>query len=122
MHPVTDFSPTMFSPVINPIDADCAFNYGDIMVWAFDLRIFATGTAAVAIAASALAAFFVFLITTFVKSRSVRIIGSLGDPTAAGDAQSAESDSPACSRHGSFDSSKPEPSNGTISENAAEGT
>lgn len=79
------------------------------MVWAFDLRIFTTGTAAVAIAASALAAFYVFLITTFIKSRSVRIIGGLGQSTTTGDAQRPESESPAVSQPGSFEDPKPEP-------------
>lgn len=67
-------------------------------MWAFDLRIFSTGTAAAVIAATALAAFYVLLITTFVKSRSVRLIGGVGKPTASGDAQLPKSKSPADSR------------------------
>eukprot|EP00752_Nemacystus_decipiens_P017717 g15885.t1 len=81
----------------------CALNYGDIMVWAFDLRIFATGTAAIAIAASALAAFYMFLVTTFVKSRSVRVVGGLRGSTATGDVPSPESDGPAGSRRVGFE-------------------
>lgn len=93
------------------------------MVWAFDLRRFATGTAAVAIAASALATFSVLLFTTFViRTRSVRIIGSLRQPTATGDARPPNSDSPADCQPGSLEDSQPGRKKGTISENVAEDT
>ena len=75
---------TLRCPICLVPDADCVFNYGDMLTWAFDLRIFATGTAAVAVAASALLMVCVFLITALVKSRSVRIIGGLDQPVAAG--------------------------------------
>lgn len=68
--------------------ADCLFYYGDMLVWAFDLRIFATGTAAVAVAVSALITLCIFLMSTCIKSRSVRIIDGLGGATAAADVQS----------------------------------
>lgn len=76
------------------------------MAWALEVRTFATGTAAITIAASVLATFCIFLVTTRVKSRHVRIIGGLGQQTAAGDAQPPISDSPAGSRSGGFKGSK----------------
>lgn len=79
-------------------------SFGDVMAWASDLRLFTTGTAAVAVAASAVAMLSLFLITMFVKSRPVRIIGDLGrQQKATTDARSPEMDNPIGSRIGSFE-------------------
>lgn len=67
---------------------------------------FTTGTAAVAMAASALVTLSIFLVTTWVKSRQVRVIGGLRQPTASGDVRSPASASPAGSGSGSFVGSK----------------
>ena len=73
--------------------ADCIFNFGDILAWNFDLRVHKTGTLAVAIAIWAVAGISLFVITTLIKSRHVRIIGGLGERSATGGVDSAQIDS-----------------------------
>lgn len=64
---------------------DCAFNFGDIQAFNFDLRVFATGSLAIAIAMWAIAGISLFVAMTLIKSRHVRIIGDLEESAVKGD-------------------------------------